>query len=267
MYFRSIVPASFTFNTRTAEILKEKELIAITEDNVYINNIVKALQKLYRLKKTYYKYDLATDKIFLAICAYLKLLLQEICSRYKMDLKKLYPIFILPYELSREPYIIEQIMLPLLTSAGLRIPPNYSQRLEFTSHLEAAFASYQLPGRRGHLKPVLQYTRCTQFIIYMDNKTTKVITTNFQLIEDHRLIASSESYYSPHQIKYEDDSPTFGDIDLKSVKKSLQQFIVEILELKKLIANALLHKDDGGEAETLAEYITIALLSEVWVGK
>jgi hypothetical protein len=214
---------------------------------------MKAIDNLLTSKDTI---DSNNSDTFFAIAAYFGTLLTKLCNDNNIQLNILYPIFIVPNEWKTETNdILQQIMIPLLTKAGIHFDTEDNRdRVLFIGQLEANMASIQLRKNSKQLPYIHNENRCIMYDLYKDKRLLKLKANYFQVKEDYNLRLFNEKYYSlniisMHEITI-DDEKKLG----KSIEHFLKEFIFKnILKIEHLIETPT--EEDQEEADGILDEI------------
>jgi hypothetical protein len=259
----------FLFHKSTERIryLKRNKNVDIEgskEEWIYIHNLTEAIDELYADWNTG---DITNLDTFIAISAYFKILLFDVCNENNIQLHKLYPIFTVPDEWKVEKNdIIQRIMMLLLSGAGIDVDTeDYRDRLLFIGELEAIMARFQLDKRRKQLLFIKNENRSIVYTLYYDEYLMKLKATYFKAKEDYNLRLFNEKYYSLinksiHEIPIcEEEEPensgskqSSSEKPESSIKHVLKKFIFEkLLKMDFLMIMPAEKEEDGSVADAI----------------
>lgn len=218
---------------------------------ISIDNFTQQLYQLYTMVKKKKMYALNDDKRFLAVIKHLKIILDTVCNIYRIHLKRLYLVFMIPDHWAQDLDIIDLIMVPLLGRIGVEIPQDRQNRVLFITELEGILSYVQLDNKICKKLPPFfrNENRCIMFYLCSGNEATTIQSTYFQIKEEYLLRTNNGNYYTP-KISAINDGLTLGNIFFEDVETKLTQ----------LILNNILHIDNIQKEDWILEMTLIRVV-------
>jgi hypothetical protein len=222
---------------------------------------MQAIDELHTGKDTI---DIKNSDTFVAIVAYFKTLLLNVCSDNNVQFNILYLIFVVSDSWKVETNnIIQQIMMPLLTKVGIHFDTEDNRdRVLFMSTLETYMTYFQLGKHRTSLSFIHNENRRIMYNLYDNGQLVKLKATYFQVKEDYNLRMFNEKYFSLNIISMHEIT-TYDMKELENgIKNALKQFILDkLLKMGHLITTL----NDDWSGRGAAESILKDILFSFWV--
>jgi hypothetical protein len=212
----------------------------IKKNWIYINNVTQAIDDLYAdVVKAEVIPDIHNNKTFVAIAKYFESIINKLCHENNMHLEKMYPVYIIPDDWKMESTdIINQIMIPLLTKAGVNIIGEYYQeRVLFIGELEAEMAYFQLDKSSKTPLYLHNENRSVIYTMYDQQGTLKLKSVFLQVKEDYDLKLFEERCFSLKLLsRHTTDHSISVSNAFYNIRSTLEQFIFkDVLKMEHLI--------------------------------
>lgn len=145
-----------------------------TQDGFIVEDVVQSLYHLFQLRKNQDPSEYRDELTFRAISRYFRSCLDNVCASEGTQLKRLYLVFVLPENWVLEPGIIDLVIMPLLTEAGVVFTENDISNVSFTTYLEAIFVKDDIWNITQNA------SECKSYILHMENNVVNLQARKFR---------------------------------------------------------------------------------------